>query len=236
MTIDRMPPGLAPAGSSLNFTTETIPEALQREHALGPGHWGVLHVFDGSLRFVELDTGRERLVGAPGLVIIQPQAPHRVVVEEAVSCRIDFFREARGNPPVRTPGGFAGEAVHRSLERCETAGDFGETFYEAFLRSSPEIAPYFSETDFGRQRQVLLDSVRMMATLDVADPSMRDMLDRLGRAHSRGGRNVLPRLYELWLDSVCATVKTLDPEWSEELEREWRVHLRPGMQIIMAAF
>ena len=47
MTTARIPPGLVPAGGSLNFTNETVPEALQREHALGPGRWGVLHVFEG---------------------------------------------------------------------------------------------------------------------------------------------------------------------------------------------
>ena len=59
MTTSRIPPGLAPAGGSLNFTNETVPEALQREHALGPGRWGVLHVFEGSLVYVDLESGRE---------------------------------------------------------------------------------------------------------------------------------------------------------------------------------
>ena len=44
------------------------------------------------------------------------------------------------------------------------------------------------------------------------------------------------RLYELWLDSICETVKALDPEWTAELEAHWRVRMRAGMQIIMAAY
>ena len=167
---------------------------------------------------------------------IPPEAPHRVVVEQAVSCRVDFFREPAAAAPMRTPGSYAEEAVLSSLERCGAAGDFGEAFYEFFLRSSPEVAPYFAETDFGRQRQVLLESVRTLVSRDVAEPEVREMLDRLGRAHSREGRNVLPRLYELWLDSVCEAVKSLDPDWSQDLERGWRVRLRPGIQVIMAAY
>ena len=236
MTINGIPPGLAPAGGSLNFTNETVPGALQRKHALGPGRWGVLHVFEGSLVYVDLESGREFFVRAPGLVTISPEAPHRIVVEQAVSCRVDFFREPDMDSPARTPGSYAGEAVLSSLERCEAAGDFGEAFYEFFLRSSPEVGPYFAETDFERQRQVLLDSVRTLVSRDVAEPEVREMLDRLGRAHSRDGRNVLPRLYELWLNSVCETAKSLDPDWSPELEREWRVRLRPGIQVIMAAY
>ena len=236
MTLSRIPPGLVPAGGSLNFTNETVPEALQREHALGAGRWGVLHVFDGSLVYVDLESGREFLVQAPGMVTIPPETSHRVVVEQAVSCRVDFFREPDAGSPVRTPGSYAGAAVLGSLERCEAAGDFGEAFYEFFLRSSPEVAPYFAGTDFVRQRQVLLESVRTLVSRDVADREVREMLDRLGRAHSREGRNILPRLYELWLESVCQTAKSLDPEWSQELEREWRVRLRPGIQVIMAAY
>ena len=62
---------------------------------------------------------------------------------------------------------------------------------------------------------------------------MRELLERLGEAHNR---NVLPVLYELWLDSICETGQALDPEWSEDLDRQWRARLRPGMQIIMAAY
>ena len=43
-------------------------------------------------------------------------------------------------------------------------------------------------------------------------------------------------LYELWLDSICKTVKALDPDWTQSLEDHWRVRLRAGMQIIMAAY
>lgn len=137
---------------------------------------------------------------------------------------------------MRNPGGFADEAVRRSLGRCEAAGAFAETFYKIFLSASPEIPPHFAGTDFLRQRELLRDSVHMMVTTDVSEPDVREQLDRLGRSHSRGGRNIPPSLYELWLDAICITVRTLDPEWTEELEREWRVRLRPGMQIIMADY
>ena len=137
---------------------------------------------------------------------------------------------------MRTPGAFADAAVRLSFERCEANGDLAEAFYNVFLAASPEIAPYFGATDFSRQRQVLRDSVHMMVTRDVSDPEMRQMLDWLGKAHGRDGRNVLPELYELWLDGICETARELDPEWDEDLERKWRVRLRAGMQVIMAAY
>lgn len=236
MAIDRIPSGLIPSSGSLNFTRDTIPDALRREHELGAGHWGVLHVFEGELRFADLATGRERAVSAPDLVTIHPQAPHKVIVTGPLRCRIDFFREADTGLTTRVPGEFADEPVRRSLERCEENGNFAETFYDIFLGSSDEVASYFAATDFERQRKLLRDSVYMMATRDVAEPQMREILERLGEAHGRDGRNILPDLYELWLDGICQTASVLDPDWSGELERQWRVRLRPGMQIIMAAY
>ena len=35
--------------------------------------------------------------------------------------------------------------VRASFDRCETAGDFAEKFYEVFLNSSPELAPLFAK-------------------------------------------------------------------------------------------
>lgn len=236
MANTRLPDGLVPAGSSLEFTEDTIPDALQKEHALGPGHWGVLHVFEGQVSFVDLATGEESDVAAPGHAVIQPEAPHRLRVTGAVRCRIDFFRKPEDASAMRTPGSFAEEEVRQSFARCEAAGDFAETFYSTFMNASPAIAPFFAQTEFGRQRQLLRDSVYLMVTHDVSDPDMRALLDKLGGLHSRAGRNIAPKLYELWLDCICATVKQLDPEWTQSLEDHWRVRLRAGMQIIMAAY
>ena len=236
MATEKLPAGLVPSGGSLTFTQDTIPEALQREHKLASGRWGVLHVFAGNVRFVNLQTGAATDVAAPDHVIIQPEAPHRLRVTGSVRCRIDFFREVDDDSTMRTPGSFAGDEVRLSFERCEAAGDFAESFYTTFMNASPAIAPFFAQTEFARQRTLLRDSVYLMVTQDVSDPEMRTLLDKLGALHSRAGRNIAPKLYELWLDSICQTVKGLDPEWSQSLEDHWRVRLRAGMQIIMAAY
>ncbi len=236
MAIDRIPPGLIPSSGSHTFTEDTIPEALQKEHKLAAGHWGVLHVFEGSLNFVDIASGEQRTVSAPDLVTIHPEAPHRVEVEGPVSCRVDFFREPDAGSSMSAPGAFAEQDVRSSFDRCEANGNFADTFYNNFLNSSPEIAPYFAATNFEKQRKVLRQSVYMMVTNDVADPGMRDMLGNLARIHSRAWRDIHPKLYELWLESIFKAAKELDPEWSEDLERKWRVRLRDGMQIIMAAY
>ena len=93
---DPLPEGLIPSHSSPVFTRDTLPDALQREHALAPGHWGMLNVLEGSLRFVSLETGETRRISAPGRIAIHPGARHHVAVDGPVRCRIDFFREMRG--------------------------------------------------------------------------------------------------------------------------------------------
>ena len=236
MVMDRLPSGLVLSGGSLIFTEDTMPDSLRREHALPAQHWAVLHVFDGSIVFADVQADADRTVSAPDHIIIHPEVPHLLKGEGSFRCRIDFFREPDPDLHMRTPGAFADEPVRHSLERCEANGNFAEAFYATFLNSSPEIAPYFAATDFERQRTLLRDSVYTMVAHHVTDPEMRELLERLGEAHNRNNRNVLPSLYELWLDSVCATAASLDPEWSEDLDRQWRARLRPGMQIIMAGY
>ena len=231
----RLPRNVVPASGTMNFTADTIPAPLTREHALAANHWGVLHIFQGTIRFEIIDPPEHQIVSAPDLVTIHPEVPHRIEVLGPVRCRIDFFREI-DDVPMRTPGWYADDDVKRSFERCESNGDFAETFYRNFFASSPEVPEHFKDTDFRRQRTVLRDSVQMMVTHDVADVEMRQLLEDLGTTHSRHGRNIRPELYESWLDSVCATAAQLDPQWSNQLEREWRVCLRAGMQIIMAAY
>jgi tellurite methyltransferase len=92
---DPLPDGLVPANSSPIFTKDTIPDALQQEHALAPGHWGVLNILEGSLRFRNLETGEDHTISAPGRITIHPRMRHRVATDGPVRCRIDFFRDKR---------------------------------------------------------------------------------------------------------------------------------------------
>ena len=93
---NQLPDGLVPGGASPVFTQDTLPDALQAEHTLAPGHWAVLNVFEGSPQFVNPETNEERLISAPDSVTIHPGLPHRVAIEGRLRCRIEFFREPPG--------------------------------------------------------------------------------------------------------------------------------------------
>ena len=99
MAIDRLPSGLGLSGGSLFFTEETMPDSLRREHALPARHWAVLHAFEGSVTFVDLQADADRIIPAPDHIIIHPEVPHLLTGEGSFRCRMDFFREPDPRPP-----------------------------------------------------------------------------------------------------------------------------------------
>ncbi len=126
--------------------------------------------------------------------------------------------------------------VKDSFDRCEASGDFAEEFYNIFLSSSAEVAAKFAETNFAKQRKLVRAPVYIMVTRQVDDPQARETLERIGESHGRSELDIRPDLYELWLDSVCQTVKLLDPEWTQALQLAWRDQLRPGISFITSHY
>ena len=86
-----LPEGLVPNGNSAEFTNASMPDALLREHALGLGHWGLLHVLEGEMTFVDMGSNQETRLSSGKTLPIPPQARHRVVVDGPVRFRIDFY-------------------------------------------------------------------------------------------------------------------------------------------------
>lgn len=87
----RLPAGLIPCGSSRTFTLETLPAALQADHSLRAGRWGLLQVLEGTVSFVDIASGEVLRLSAPAAHPIAPQARHHLRTEGPFSCRIDFF-------------------------------------------------------------------------------------------------------------------------------------------------
>ncbi len=126
--------------------------------------------------------------------------------------------------------------VKLSFGRCEANGNFAEYFYNNFFASSPKIEPLFKNTDFNKQRILLRATVFLLVNSDVDNPKAKETLERIGHSHSRSKLNIAPELYELWLDSICKTVKDMDADWTSELEQSWRSQLRPGIDIITSYY
>jgi len=128
------------------------------------------------------------------------------------------------------------ELFHDSLSRCSSTPRFLERFYELFLASSPEVRDKFRQTDFPKQRRVLKASLYMMMLAAEGRPEGRDHLERIAVRHGRGGLDIRPPLYDLWLMSLLQAARECDPSWSAETERVWRQVMEEGIAFMKARY
>ena len=110
----------------------------------------------------------------------------------------------------------------------EDEHDFLTRFYEIFTGTSPEIAARFAHTDMDRQKRMLGRSLEEMMAFS-RELAATEGLRRVALSHSRRERDIPPVLYDLWLDSLVATVREFDPRFTDEIELAWRVVLAPGI-------
>jgi hemoglobin-like flavoprotein len=122
--------------------------------------------------------------------------------------------------------------VVASYHRCRQSGALFDTFYEIFLRKSPDIASKFARTDFVRQKLMLKESLLEMLSYYCGIESVRHEIEQLGKLHRQLG--IRPEHYELWLDSLCEAVARHDPEYRVELGELWREAMRPGITLMLS--
>lgn len=93
-----LPADIAHYKSTPEFTRESTPAALQRNHTTAAGVWGRIVVQEGSLRYVIEAPGieehlREEHLLVPGVAgIVEPQVPHHVVIDGPVRFCVEFHR------------------------------------------------------------------------------------------------------------------------------------------------
>jgi hemoglobin-like flavoprotein len=123
------------------------------------------------------------------------------------------------------------DMVDQSLQRCFCAGSrFIDGFYERFLESSPTVREKFARTDFGRQKRHLRASLWMMlmaAEDEVGGPGR--YLPALARRHGRRGLDIGAELYDLWLDSLLASVAECDPDFTPQIRDAWEQVMMVGI-------
>lgn len=117
------------------------------------------------------------------------------------------------------------DVLLQSLERCSQDESFIPAFYDRFLATSDEVREKFKHTDFQKQNQMLIRSLKLAANATSGDPeALREIRDR-AETHDRHNLNIEPKLYELWLASVIKTASEFDSEWDESVEESWDVIL-----------
>jgi hemoglobin-like flavoprotein len=124
-----------------------------------------------------------------------------------------------------------------SLKRCNARPGFLGSFYERFLASSPVVKEKFANTDFVRQKRALRASLQLMvlAAQDETKGPERYLRD-VATSHDRAHLDIGAGLYDLWLDSILATVKEYDPEFSPEVENAWEQVMTVGIQYLVSHY
>lgn len=129
------------------------------------------------------------------------------------------------------------EQVEDSLRRCNTDPGFLDRFYERFLQSSPKVREKFLDTDFVRQKRMLQASLQLLIVA-ARDDGKRPMpyLDEVAARHSVSQMAIGAELYDLWLDSLLATVREVDPGWSAEVEQAWERVMTVGIAYLVSRY
>lgn len=124
-----------------------------------------------------------------------------------------------------------------SLRRCNTNPAFLDRFYDRFLKSSPKVREKFVGTDFVRQKHLLQASLELMLVA-ARDDGSRPMqyLDEVAARHSASQMAIGAELYDLWLDSLLATVREADPGWSPAVEQAWESVMAIGIKYLISRY
>jgi hemoglobin-like flavoprotein len=126
------------------------------------------------------------------------------------------------------------QTFDESLRRCNAAPEFLDRFYDRFLASSPKVREKFALTDFVRQKRALRASLHtMLLAVQSGEKGPERYLKDLAEMHSRRQYNIGSELYDLWLDSLLATVKECDPQFSPEVEEAWESVMMVGIEYML---
>ena len=124
------------------------------------------------------------------------------------------------------------QAFHASLDRVLASPDFIDLFYRNFFEAHSDVAEYFAHTDMRKQKRKLGASLTILTELHDGNPGSELYVGYLGRLHA--GYNIPPRMYDLWLDALIASVSSCDAAFNPELEALWREVMSHGIARMQA--
>lgn len=91
-----LPAGLQSYKRTATFTEATTPAALLNDHSTKAGVWGLIHVEEGSLRYLVTDGRRQHsediLTPESGPGIVEPTISHKVAANGPARFYVEFFR------------------------------------------------------------------------------------------------------------------------------------------------
>lgn len=95
----------------------------------------------------------------------------------------------------------------------------------------------FTNTDFVRQKRALQASLHLilLAAQDTGKDPGR-YLGEVAERHSARQLDIGAELYDLWLDSLLATVREFDPEFGPAVERSWEDAMAIGIRFLCSRY
>ena len=82
---------VSPYRTTNNFTAETVPAGLLRQHSLKAGSWGILQVKQGRVLFIPDDGGKSVSLLAGQSRVVLPEHPHHIEISDDVRFCIEFY-------------------------------------------------------------------------------------------------------------------------------------------------
>jgi hemoglobin-like flavoprotein len=126
------------------------------------------------------------------------------------------------------------EVIDSYQRACNPA--FVEKFYSIFLDADPRIRPLFKNTDFEKQKGLLLHGMYVLLQYAEGKAIGKMAVNRLGESHSHTKMNIMPDMYPIWVDCLIKALAEKDPKFSPALEMQWRQALQKGIDIMMTKY
>lgn len=126
-------------------------------------------------------------------------------------------------------------SFHRTLGSHSFNNNFIDRFYENLFKQSEEIADLFKNTNMSAQRTMLHDSLNLMVEY-YHSKELPIGMKKIAEVHSRKGRAIPEKMYEIWLASLIKTLKEVDPGFNDDVEQAWREVLAPGIDFMKAQY
>ena len=120
------------------------------------------------------------------------------------------------------------DSYERLLDLDETGEIFFSKFYDNFTSASPDVRKKFQNTDMQKQKTALRRSLYYMQDFYV-NKQTTDYMQGIADTHSKKDKDISPQLYDLWLETLVATVRELDPKYDRDVGLAWKIVMSTGI-------
>jgi len=107
-----------------------------------------------------------------------------------------------------------------SLDRVTAQTGFFDSFYDAFMAQSEEIAGIFVNRDMAHLKHKLKETLQILADAAEGRPGFGLYVEMLGRVHQR--LNVNRNHFDMWREALLDTVAVYDEQYNPRVRLAWR--------------